>query len=96
MRFSQKAFRDLDERFRYNESRDPLVSAFNLLPADERAVVLAYIVLGENKQSLARLLGVSVPVVYDRLWRIQVMVQDIFDRHRKADEEAGYINFFKM
>lgn len=96
MKFSQQAFRELDARFRYNESRDPLVSAFNLLPADERAVMLAYLVLDGNKQRLARLLGVSLPVIYDRLWRIQVTVQDIYNRNRKAEDNAEFLNFFKI
>ncbi len=75
-----KAFRELDRRYRLNGHFDPLCRAFNTLPADDRAIMLAYIVVGKKKRHLANLLGVSYPVINDRLWRIQVVVKERYEK----------------
>ena len=86
IKFDEQAFRELDREYRLNEGRDPLVSAFNRLPADDRAIMLAYIVMGHNKKNLARLMGVSWPVVDERIWRIQVVVEEQYRRLRSEDD----------
>lgn len=82
----EDAFRDLDRTFRANENSDLLVRAFNSLGADDRALMLAYIATGYSKTALVRLMGVSWPVLDDRLWRIQVTVKERYEKLRKETE----------
>lgn len=86
---NERDFKELDRRYRTNENGDPLVRAFNSLNADDRAIMLAYIAIGRNKSELAKLLGVSFPVMDDRIWRIQVIVAERYQKiMQETDEET--------
>lgn len=82
----EQLYRDLDRHYRLSGLSDPLCRAFNTLAADDRAIMLAYIACGKNKSTLCRLLGVSWPVLDDRLWRIQVVVKERYERIIKEQE----------
>lgn len=90
IKFDEQAFRQLDRLYRDNDSGDPLVTAFNALPADDRAVMLAYIVVKKNKSALANMFGVSFRIADERLWRIQVKVQE---HYRRLVEDADFCQF---
>lgn len=81
------AFRELDRTFRTNACGDLLVRAFNSLGADDRAIMLAYITVGKNATALARLMHVSRKCVDRRLWRIQVITQERYERLKKETDE---------
>ena len=86
-RINEAAFKELDRVFRANEGSDALVRAFNTLCADDRALMLAYIAADFNKTTLVKQLGVSWPVLDDRLWRIQVVVKERYEKMiSEADE----------
>lgn len=83
--FDEARFHDYDVRFRINEDKLPGVRAFNTLSADDRAIYIAYLVMGENKTSLARHFGVSWAKVYER---IRLIEDEVRERSKKmADEE---------
>ena len=83
----EAAFKALDRRFRENADGDLLVRAFNTLPADDRALMLAYITVGNNTSELARMAGVSRGVIESRLWRIQVVVKERYEKLVKQQED---------
>lgn len=85
LKFDEQAFKALDREYRLNECGDNLVKAFNTLTADDRAIMLAYIVVKKNKSVLAELLGVSWPTLDDRLWRIQVVVKERYEKIEKTN-----------
>ena len=86
-KFDEDAFRDLDREYRANAGGDLLVRALNTMPADDRALMLAYIVCGNNSAELARMAGVSQPAIANRIWRIQVIVKDRYERLKRKQEE---------
>ena len=80
-------FRELDRMYRENACGDLLVRAFNSLGADDRAIMLAYITVGKNATTLARLMSVSRKAINKRLWRIQVITRERYERLRKETEQ---------
>ncbi len=80
-------FKALDERFRLNECNDAMVEALNMLPADDRAVIIMWLLLRRNKTALAKSMGLSVPFVRDRLWRLQELMKEYYKQITKQREE---------
>ena len=80
-------FKALDERFRLNECNDAMVEALNMLPADDRAVIIMWLLLRRNKTALAKSMGLSVPFVRDRLWRVQELMKEYYKQITKQREE---------
>jgi DNA-directed RNA polymerase specialized sigma24 family protein len=80
-------FKALDERFRLNECNDAMVEALNMLPADDRALIIMWLLLRRNKTALAKALGLSVPFVRDRLWRVQELMKEYYKQITKQREE---------
>ena len=80
-------FKALDERFRLNECNDAMVEALNMLPADDRAVVIMWLLLRRNKTALAKSMGLSAPFVRDRLWRLQELMKEYHKQITKQREE---------
>lgn len=80
-------FKALDERFRLNECNDAMVEALNMLPADDRAIIIMWLLLRRNKTALAKSMGLSVPFVRDRLWRIQELMKEYYKQITKEREE---------
>ena len=81
------AFRALDERYRRNEDGDAMVEALNRLPADDRSMVIMWVLLDRNKTALAKSMGLSVPFVRDRLWRLQELMKEYYKQITKEREE---------
>lgn len=80
-------FKALDERFRLNECNDAMVEALNMLPADDRALIIMWLLLRRNKTALAKALGLSVPFVRDRLWRLQELMKEYYKQTTQEREE---------
>lgn len=80
-------FKALDERFRLNECNDAMVEALNMLPADDRAIIVMWLLLRRNKTALAKSMGLSVPFVRDRLWRLQELMKEYYKQITKEREE---------
>lgn len=85
-KIDEDVFKDLDRTYRANECSDLLVRAFNTLKADDRALMLAYIACGYNIKALSKELGVSWPMLDDRLWRIQVVVKERYEKLMKETD----------
>ena len=85
-RIDRDEFVALDKDFRSNDCGDLLVRAFNALNADDRALMLAYMSAGYKVSALVRQLGVSRPVIEDRLWRIQVIVKERYEKLKKETD----------
>ena len=84
-------FKALDERFRLNECNDAMVEALNMLPADDRALIIIWLLLRRNKTALAKSMGLSVPFVRDRLWRLQELMKEYYKQitqEREKNDES--------
>ena len=66
-----EAFRQLDSEYRENKEGDPYVSALNRIPADERSLMIMFVVYGLNKIRLASKLDCSWPYLHGRITEIQ-------------------------
>lgn len=83
---NEDTFKRLDRTYRANEGGDLLVRAFNTLNADDRALMLAYMSCGNNIRALARSFGVTRQTLGDKIWRIQVVVKERYEKYAKATE----------
>ena len=83
---NEETFKQLDRTYRANEGGDLLVRAFNTLNADDRALMLAYMSCGNNIRALARSFGVTRQTLGDKIWRIQVVVKERYEKMVKATE----------
>lgn len=84
-------FKALDERFHLNECNDAMVEALNMLPADDRAIIIMWLLLRRNKTALAKALGLSRPFVVDKLWRVQQLTKEYYKQvitRREENDES--------
>lgn len=77
---------ELDKDFRSNDYGDLLVRAFNSLNVDDRALMLAYIAANYKVIPLVRQLKASRPIIEDRLWRIQVIVKERYEKLKRETD----------
>ena len=77
----EDSFKELDRIYRENERNDPMVAALNALPADERSLMILYIVNGCNKTEVGRILGASEAFVRYKVKAIQVKVKTIMSKY---------------
>lgn len=82
-----KEYTELDRIYRENATGDLLVDVVNGLPADDRSFLLLYVALGHRRSALARQIGVSWNVVDERLWRIQVVVKEKYEKLKKEIDD---------
>ena len=82
-----KEYAELDRIYRENATGDLLVDVVNGLPADDRSFLLLYVALGRRRSALARQIGVSWNVVDERLWRIQVVVKEKYEKLKKETDD---------
>lgn len=82
-----KEYAELDRIYRENSTGDLLVDVVNGLPADDRSFLLLYVALGHRRSALARQIGVSWNVVDERLWRIQVVVKEKYEKLKKETDD---------
>lgn len=86
-KIDEAAIRQLDRDYRENAEGDMLVRAFNSLPVDDRALMLAYIECGNNAAELARMAGVSWTTMDNRLRKIKTMVKGKYQTLKAKDED---------
>lgn len=82
----EATFRRLDRTYRANEGNSLLVRAFNTLNTDDRALMLAFMSCGNNVQALSRAFGVSRQTLGDKIWRIQVVVRERYEKMERTTD----------
>lgn len=83
-------FRLLDAEYRANTTDSPLVEALNRLPANERALMILYIVLGRNMTATAEYLKADRHTIDNYVWTTKIKIEDNLrqiNREREADDE---------
>lgn len=78
----EDSFKELDRIYRENESKDPMVYALNALPADERSLMILYIVNNCNKTEVGRILGASEAFVRYKIKAIRDKIKSTMNKYQ--------------
>lgn len=76
---ASEAFKSLDREYQANQEGNRYVAALNLLPADERSLMIMYVATGNNKTKLAKSLDCSWPYLHERIQSIQAKLKQLIN-----------------